>query len=480
MRAILIATGYCEEMDPLLRYRPTPLLNIADQPIIFYIIETLAKERILQFDLVLSHLPTTIEEKLEDGKRWGVSITYHLAQNPFFPFASLLPCLDSWDDTPILLGRGDALPLFNHNNLTDNKTTPLLFYYPSGEWSGWAILNLSILRTLNKKTNISELTTLLSSQARTTISPFLSACTFQDLKTSNFHVLKDSLELESLPITAHLIAPGIWVSRNVSLHPYAELNPPVFIGENCQIGSHVQLGPNAVIENHCLISAGSRIEHSIICQRSYVGENLEIEDSIVDRNLLINLSYATSLHIREDFILSELSPFPITHYPFRLFARFFALVLLILFSPVYLYLKMTCDLMKSPMVNLPASDDPVQWTTFDWQTFKSKDSTPLNKFQNYFKKLPLLFNLFRGEVHFIGVVPRSIKNLKRLPVDWQKLYLKSKVGLITLTDLDHGPNPTEDELYTTETYYSMQMGLWFDLKLFFRWLKNKTFKKIKI
>jgi NDP-sugar pyrophosphorylase family protein len=475
MRAILIATGYCEQMDPLLRYRPTPLLNIVDKPIIFHIIETLAKENIHQFDLVLNHLPATIEEKLDDGKRWGVSITYHLAQDPLLPFAPLLPCLDTWKKTPLLLGWGDTLPLFKKNSLKNSDNhSPQLFFYPSDEWSGWAILNTDILKTLNKKNRIEELPSLLHSQPKTIIDRFLSTRSLQDLKTSNSTLLKDPLQQELLPITAHTIAPGIWISRNVSLHPHAELKPPIFIGENCQIENDVQLGPDAIIENHCMVSAGSRIENSIICQRSYVGENLEIEDSIVDRNLLINLSYDTSLHIREDFILSELSPFPFMRYPLSLFARLVAFVLLILFSPLYFYLSFTCRLIKSPMVNLPAPDDSSQWTTFDWLSFESKDSKPLNKLQNYFKRLPLLINILRGETHFIGVVPRGIIGLKQLPTDWQKLYLKSKVGLITLTDLNHSSYPTEDDLYAEETYYSTQMGLWFDIKLFFRWFKNKT------
>ena len=94
-------------------------------------------------------------------------------------------------------------------------------------------------------------------------------------------------------------------------------------------------------------------------------------------------------------------------------------------------------------------------------------------FKIFFSRIPLLLNIIQGDVHFVGVVPRSIKDTKTLPPDWQKLYLQSKVGLITLANLDHGNYPTGDDLYASETYYAINMGLWYDIKLCFRWFKKK-------
>lgn len=476
-RALLIATGYHKNMEPLLRYRPTPLLNIADKPILFYIIEALFREGIRRFDLVLSHLPAAIEEMLEDGRRWGITITYHLAKDESRPFAPLLPCLVSWDDSPIVFGLGDCLPAFKPDSLKYNQLQPYKrFYYPSDEWSGWAIFDLALLKTLNKKATLIDIQEACNTLPKTLVETLFSTQSYQDLKFSNSKAIKEPHELHLFPVTAHKVAPGVWISRNVSLHPHVKLNPPVFIGENCQIESGVQLGPDTVIENHCLVSSGSKIENSILFQGSYVGEHLEINNSIIDRNLLINLSYETFLLIREDFILSELNPMSLIRYPLRIFARLVALLALIFLSPLYIYLAATCQLIKKPMVYLPAPDDPAQWRTFNWLSFNKKNAKSLNAVQEMFKRLPLLYNVFKGDAHFVGVVPRTVKDLKCLPRDWQKLYLKSKVGLITLSDLDHGPHPTQDELYAAETFYSTQISLWLDIKLFLRWLIKKIIK----
>lgn len=475
MRAVLIATGFCPELDPLTRYRPTPLLNIADKPIIFYVIEFLVRNGIRKFDLVLSNLPAAIEEKLNDGKRWGISITYHLARSPEHPFAPLLPAIESWSEEPIVLGLGDCLPDFEHESFNQiEKRIPTLMMYPANEWSGWGIIDKTILEKLNRETKFNDLPSSIGPGFNvSTVHPFLSTQTLMDLKNSNFKMLKNTRFLHLFPSTAHMVENGIWISRAVSLHPDAKLAAPVFIGELCQIKASVCLGPNAIIENNCIIDTGSTIEDSIICQRSYVGEKLEIQDSIVDRNLLINLAHGTALHIRDDFILSELTPLPLIRYPFRILARVMAAFFIVLLSPIYLYLKMTCRLEKIPMICLPAPEDPSQWQSFDWLSFGPKPDGKMNNFQKYFRRIPLLLNIFRGEAHFVGVIPRSIEDTEKLPPDWQKLYLKSKVGLITLADLDHGAYYTADDLYASETYYATQMNLWFDIKLCLRWMKKK-------
>jgi hypothetical protein len=474
MRAILIATGFSEQMNALVRYRPTCLLNVADKPMIIYIIEFLFKEGIRHFDIILNHLPTTIEERLQDGKRWGISITYHLARDAHYPFAPMIPGIGTWEEERIILGNGDSLPTFKKNIfLQSNSPFHHFFYYPSKEWSGWALLTTSFLKTLNKNTTFEELPNLCKSEIKITVPPFLSTQSYQDLKASNLRIFSKICHLSTFSLTAHRVAPGIWISRNVSLHPHAKLKPPLFIGTHCQIASGVHLGPNTVIENNCMIGSDSKIENSIICQRSYVGENLEINDSIVDRNLLINLSYNTSIHIRDDFILSELSSISFLYYSLKFFSRLMAVFLLVLFSPIYLYLRITCRLIKVSMIGLPSDEDSAHWKSFNWLSFGPKNCKSLNAFQNYFKRLPLLINIIRGEASFVGVVPRSIKDVKKLPIDWQKLYLNSKVGLITLFDLNHGPYQTEDDLYAAETVYSTQMSPWFDFKVFFKWLKFK-------
>ena len=165
MRAVLIATGYFPDMDSLIAYRPTPLLRIADKPIIYYIIEFLVQHKITQCDLILSHLPQMIEKRLGAGERWGISITYHLARQPENPFAILRPVAQGWDDDTVILGMGDTLPKFNQNYLKSAEPgTSTLFYYPSQIWSGWGILPSKVLGAIPSKVSIEDLPNQLPSK----------------------------------------------------------------------------------------------------------------------------------------------------------------------------------------------------------------------------------------------------------------------------------------------------------------------------
>lgn len=157
MRAVLNCTGYRPEVLPLVRYRPTPLLNIADKPILFYIIEFLVEQGIGRFEIILSHLPAIIEERLGDGKRWGINITFHLSRSPAFPFTTILPATESWGNDNIVLGLGDVLPLFEEGSFKEKKSSdPELFMYPTKTWSGWAILPVKALANLPDKTLYEE------------------------------------------------------------------------------------------------------------------------------------------------------------------------------------------------------------------------------------------------------------------------------------------------------------------------------------
>jgi NDP-sugar pyrophosphorylase family protein len=464
-------------MSALTRFHPTFLLKIADKPIIFYIIETLAKNGIKQFDIALRENPDQIEEALANGKRWGVSITYHLAPHEEYPFAPMLPAIKTWEDERVVFGIGDILPEFPLDIFKkEDSDRSLAITYPSEIWSGWCFIQTKTLKALNKKTSLDQFGAWIKdSSLSLKATSFLSTQTIQDLLNSNIRVIKNTENQYLLPSTAYQVENGVWLSRGISLHPSVKIETPIFIGEYCQIRAGVRLGPNAIVENHCIIDKGSIVKNSLICQNSYAGENLDIQDSIVDRALLVNLVHKTSIRIREDFILSELNHGKIFISPIRFLARIIALGLFLLLAPMYIYLKLTCHLQKTTMVQLPADEGASQWSFFEWVAFIPGSKGRLNALQNYFKYLPLLFLVFKGIIHFVGVSPRTKEEILKLPKDWKKLYLKSKIGLITLGKLDYGTHMTEDEQYASEAYYACQMSLALDFKLFFRWLKKKLF-----
>jgi NDP-sugar pyrophosphorylase family protein len=475
MKAILIATGYQAKMEPLIHFRPTPMMQIAGKPIIIHIIEFLSRQGIKNFEIILCNLPELIERKLEDGKRWGVAITYHLVKDHEFPFSTIIYAADSWKKESVLLGQGDSLPEFTPKSFSKNKNLPTLFMFSKKKWSGWGLFSTDFFKNLSPYQKEKEfLSDIIGHTKSISIKPYISTRSLSELKKSNQKAISSQVCERLHHTSAKMVEPNIWISRSVSIHPSAKVIPPIYIGENSQIKAGTLVGPNSIIERSCIIDNNSTVQNSLICSRSYIGEGLDIQNSIVDRNILINLSLNTVLKIRDDFILSELSAPSIYKLPLIIFERFLAFLLCVFFSPLYLLLLLNHNIKKTRVLFLPADSEKALWTEFEWLSFEKKNKKKLpNKFEAFFVKLPTLWNVFYGEAHFVGVSPLPLFEVEKLPPEWKKLYITSKVGLITLAELDYGKSVSLDNRYTSEAYYATYRRRGFDFKLFIRWIKNK-------
>lgn len=475
MRAIIDATGYRPEIASLLYYKPTPLLCVGGKPIIFHVIEFLAQQKITQFDIVLNHLPQKIEKVLGDGKRWGIAITYHLARNPACPFQVVRTLAHRQGDAPVVFALGDSLPSIDPALLQQpSSDSPLLFMYPNRKWTGWAVTSASLLEKLPKNLIEEDFPGLLNGRYKSAeAQPFLSAHSPLELQQANIRFLASEHALSIFPTTARLVEPGVWISRGVSMHPTVKIVPPVFIGEFTQINKEACIGPNAIIEEFCIIDEGSEVVDSIVCRRSYVGENLTVQNSIIDRNLLLNLSLDSHVVINDGFILGESFPRSFPFLSLFWIERCLAALLFALLYPVYLIMHYTHHLRSEPMLKLPAENDRRLWQTIDWKTFEPNAGRTPNTFHRFFRKLPLLMEVVRGNIHFVGVLPRSIREVELMSPDWKKLYISSKVGIIAISDLEDDVGDNSDKCYTSESVYATQKGLLWDLKFFFRWIAQR-------
>src|SRR5262249_8988134 len=167
-----------------------------------------------------------------------------------------------------------------------------------------------------------------------------SVASFPDILTSHQAVL--GKEFFGLLLAGREIEPGIWLSRNVVLHPTALIFPPVYVGKNCQIGRGVRLGPYAVIGDDCLLDERSTITHSVVFPGSYVGEGLELADVLVDKNRLVNVRVGGAMTITDHFILGSLSERHLRRGLMRLVSQVLGVLAFILASPLLLLTALWC------------------------------------------------------------------------------------------------------------------------------------------
>ena len=76
MKAMILAAGRGERMQPLTDTTPKPLLKVAGKPLIEYCIENLVAAGFTQLVINLSHLGQQIRDYCGNGSQWGAVISY--------------------------------------------------------------------------------------------------------------------------------------------------------------------------------------------------------------------------------------------------------------------------------------------------------------------------------------------------------------------------------------------------------------------
>ena len=463
MRAVVVSTGHCPAMQSLARQEPLELLPIAGRPFLHYVVEFLVDSGVSEIDCILSEMPEKVENSLGDGTRWGIKIRYHLARDPARPYGKLAVAGVA-EDEPIVLAHADRLPLWKFDA---SKPSPEVVLC-NGEWTGWGMVPESVLRNLTGDLDEAGLAAELSGHVNAhSVAPvLLSVRTFEEFLDSNWAVIEK--RFPKLMLGGHEASEGIWISRNVSLHPTARLTAPVYIGENSRISAGVQLGPRVVIANNCLVGQSSTLSETVVFGGSFIGESLELTNSIVDRNRLVNVRVGAAITIADNFILGSFVDRQLRHFARRAVSRITAVLLVLLTSPLLLISWLWCKLAgvkpaicRKTVVRLPAVDDRSEYGTYNLISFcASPDvhnrSGGAHELFSHF--LPGLVNVAGGHLAMVGVAPRSAEEIDALPRDWKQLYLGSVAGLITEAYVVHGAAPAEDLLYSAEVFYAATAG----------------------
>jgi len=497
MRAVIIATGESPGIKPLDDHYPVPLLPLVDRPFLQHVIEFWAAQGVTQFDFVLSRFPEKIEHHLEDGTRWGSKFHFHLARDPSFPYRLLKALNWTGEAEPILFGHADRLPLISLQEIRASATPPVLFTARDSvnstpnacRWTGWALLlpeHFVSFPTDMDEVGLYEHLLRLGIKKVEVPRP-LDVRTFGELLDAHGSVL--AKKVSGLFLSCREADPGVWLSRNVRLHPSVQFFPPVFVGENCDIGPGVKLGPNAVLGKDCMVDGHCTVANSVIFPNSYVGEGLDLAEVIVDRNRLISVRHGEAVAVSDNFILGSMTERPLTQGFARALARVTALAILIVTSPVLLAIVLGLKLFRrgplvyrKTVIHLPAAAEEEAWKSFTIPSMSplkdglgawERDLCSLRGLGLRF--LPALISVVRGDLALVGVPPRSREEIQQLPHDWRMLYLRSKAGLVTEASVRFAADLTDDDLYAADAFYVASAGWSYDLKLLIRYLARSLF-----
>lgn len=504
--AIIVATHELpSDLKVLSERYPSVLLPLFDKPFLQHVLEFLAEKGIKRFEVISSHLSDKVNSLVGDGRRWGVSVHHHLVKNQAAAYRTVKQIARASDNSGIILADGSCWPFleFGDDMFERFKQGPELYYGSSSDqgeeknnflWSGWALTTSQSLAQMPDDLNQDGLCEFLNNfptvnRIAVTRQPQLNIQSIDKLFYCYFDLLNKNRT--DFALKGNEAEKGIWLDRNVSLHPSAQLIAPVWIGENCYIGKGVRLGPYCSVGSDCMISENSILEKTIVFPGSFVGESLELQETLVDRNCMVNRRLNSELVVTENFILSSLTKGSLNAGRAPFLSRLAAAMLLVCFSPWWLSLwlwsrlkKRSFSLSRQVFVRLPAEPDPLTWRTaklIGFQKMISKEITAETAYTLFkparvgwndflFRVIPALVNVVKGELCLVGVAPRSEDQIKSLPSDWRSLYLKCKPGIITESQLNFGSSISSDQLYSADAFYSVSAGVVYDAKLLGRYI----------
>lgn len=326
MKAVIPTGGRGTRMQPITFSANKHFIPVANQPLIFYPIETVAKAGIK--DILITYNPGNLDmvkSFLGDGSRWAVKFTYVLQENPKGLANVFEVCEDALKGEPFLMHNGDniftegikeavdyflkekpnalvtmvhhkdnrrlGVPYFDENNrlikyVEKPENPPHDFAIP-----GLYFFDSNVFKAFKGKDQITP-----SARGEFEInSPFqwlidhgykvdvieykgkwLDPGKFDDWIEANKYLLENYLEAknESEIDASSTIKNKVSIGVNCNIRG-SQIIGPVSIGDNVEILDS-QIGPYSSISNNCIIS-GSKLENSVLMNGVRI---TDVEDGI--------------------------------------------------------------------------------------------------------------------------------------------------------------------------------------------------------
>ena len=530
MQAIILATGETRKLQPLTEFIPSPMVPLANRPLMSYAIECLARFGIKNILVSLFHSAALIESYFGDGSRWGVKLDYVLQKEPWgtagalhwaknalqksflvMPADSILEVnLDAVVDFHRAQGNIGTVVFqeINHNqnrksHYIDEGFSPPPAENPIAETNddiGVYVFEPDVLDYIpaRRKIEIGEhllptLTAAGYSLAKFKTCGYWNALgTFERYLDAQQHYLtqdqdksKDSVDYSMFSniysSRSEQITEGVWVGKNSTIHPSTEIISPVRIGENSRIGPDVELGPNSVVGANVVIDAGATVRESTLLDNTYVGQLVNIEKRLVYKRLVIDLQTAESIEIPDQLLVGQtynaISDSSLRRFADLVFAGtcvFFVFPLALILG-VFTFLSAGRFFEQVPALGTRIKPTG-QYSPEKEHSFNLLRFPILNKqgkstsFGQQIKRLdwhriPELWNVIKGDMSFVGVMPLSPDDQTHIEEPWQKsrnVCFPGFTGLWYSMDADTG---NLDEILITDAYYAATRKWQGDIKL---------------
>ena len=310
MKAMVLAAGLGTRLRPATDLVPKPLFPVLGVPAIEWALAGLRQAGVTAAVVNLHHLPEAVRQRLGDGRRLGVALTFNeepeilgtggglSAMRGFFAGEDVFflhngDVFSDWDLQPVrrrheVSGAGATLALADPPDMPQAR---LVEVGPTGDvvgirgrpasregpryvFSGISVLTPALLDTLPRDgaSCLVEKGLIPMMAAGRRVAAMLPGGLFCDIGTAERYL---ALQWEVFPRAPALfalrglpppreIAPGILATGTPSIAAGAVLEGPVMLCDGCRVEAGATVGPRAVLCPGAVATAGSVVRDAVV------------------------------------------------------------------------------------------------------------------------------------------------------------------------------------------------------------------------
>jgi glucose-1-phosphate thymidylyltransferase len=325
--AVILAGGEGERLRPLTRNRPKPLLPAGNRPIIEYVLDSVIEAGISDIHVVVGYKHNRVQSHLGDTYS-DVDLTYHIQEKQLGSGHALLQARDAVTD-PFLVVNGDQITepsiitdvLSAHDaamaasmgviesdkaaeygtvSLTDGNVTDLT-EHPETDAGG--LLNagvyvftpeiFSVLADLPRPGGVLTIPAGVSALVADPETAVLGVETdgFWTDATYPWDLLTVAEQVFSMDwIDLPSQETDVWVADSATIHPAAELVPPVVVGVDSEIAAGAVIGPHVALGRNTTVGSNSVLTRTVLDTDCRVGANTTLIDTVFGQNVTVGSS----------------------------------------------------------------------------------------------------------------------------------------------------------------------------------------------
>jgi len=532
VQVLFLATCESTKLQPIADFVPIPLLPIINRPLMLYPLELLARQNYKQFYVALYNNAGHIESYFGTGERWGVHLHYLLQRKALGNGAAVRQAAAFAPEDPFLVVPSDAIIDFDVSQLVafhqERSALVTVLVHPKGSVNDCMVivneegrvsgisngqktdrmrfdtgLYLISPRAINliPKRNYcdihSHLLPLLLAEklpihAYESDSYWNSFSSFAAYEHAQTMLLEENSangpqpELKSYWRQGQEMMNGMWIGRNNVIHPSVRLRSPVIIGNNCYIGQGVQLGPDTVVGDNVIIDEDATLSHTTILDETYIGRLVKLENRLVNKNQVIDLTSGEAVQITDQFLVGRTFQ-SVSDTGFFLFLeRGIALLLLLLWSwLIGLIALLSWSTTRRVMTKEPYYHGDIESLSQSkaftvkrlplWQFVTEDHEGHLTSLGHWLQqwdlyRLPHLWHVVCGDLALVGVKPLTKEETASIQDEWQQKRFEQLAGFTGLWYLQPHPLDDIDSTLVADTYYAVTKSWRLDVKILWQTL----------